>query len=75
MTDSIYHVLTLAAAERRKWGWEILREGQAIYNAADDLFPEETKLLHGTDVDCFYQDKNVGPFLLALGNLIKDKEN
>ena len=49
-----------------------LRLGQAVFNAAYELFPEATNALRGSDFDCFYaQDHSkVDAFLSELEELI-----
>lgn len=39
------------------------RRGQAIFNAAYDLFPKSTNKLRNTSVDCYYDDDLEGVFL------------
>lgn len=47
-----------------------LRRGQAVFNAAAELFPGPTRLLAGTSVDPFYQDSKVPFFLTQLLDLL-----
>lgn len=39
------------------------RLGQAYFNYAEELYPEETNQLRGTEYDCFYNDKKIPEFL------------
>lgn len=43
-----------------------LRNGQALYLAAFDVFPTATSKLDGTEYDCFYEDSRMEKFLLEL---------
>jgi hypothetical protein len=40
-----------------------LRYGQAIFYVADVYYPDKTKRVLGTDLDCFYDDSKVEKFL------------
>lgn len=40
-----------------------LRYGQAMFNEAHDLWPDEVNKIRGTDDDCFYNDDLVPKFL------------
>lgn len=40
-----------------------LRYGQAVFNEAYSMFPEEVEKIRGTDDDCFYDNKKVSSFL------------
>lgn len=40
-----------------------LRYGQAIFNEACGLWPDEVNKIRGTNDDCFYQDAKVKQFL------------
>lgn len=43
------------------------RLGQAVFNVADHKWPDITISLRGkVDVDCYYDDRNVGAFMLSL---------
>ncbi len=42
------------------------RLGQAYFNYAEELYPEETNQLRGTEYDCFYNDKKIPEFLEKL---------
>lgn len=42
------------------------RYGQAIFNAALDLFPFATNKLRNTKYDCYYNDDRVNEFLNQL---------
>ena len=39
------------------------RLGQAYFNYAYELYPEETNQLRGTEYDCFYDDNKISIFL------------
>lgn len=43
-----------------------IREGQAIYIAAQDKFPKAVLRLKNTKYDCFYEDSRIELFLLEL---------
>lgn len=45
-----------------------IREGQAIYIAAQKMFPKAVDKLKHTKVDCFYEDSRIDSFLLELQN-------
>ena len=40
-----------------------LRHGQALFNEACSMFPEEVNKIRGTDDDCFYNNKKISVFL------------
>lgn len=42
------------------------RLGQAYFNYAEELYPEETNQLRGTEYDCFYDDTKISLFLHEL---------
>ena len=42
------------------------RLGQAYFNYAYELYPEETNRLRGTEYDCFYDDNKIPIFLEKL---------
>ena len=46
-----------------------IREGQAIYIAAQKMFPKAVDKLKHTKVDCFYEDSRIDSFLLELQKL------
>lgn len=46
------------------------RKGQAVFNVAADMFPQEVNLLSGSLCDPFYRDANVGEFLTQLVDLL-----
>ena len=50
------------------------RLGQAYFNYAEELYPEETNQLRGTDKDCFYCDELVPAFLDELNKLTLTKD-
>lgn len=45
------------------------RMGQLVFNVAFDLFPEITNKLRGTSVDCFHNNDDIVPFLMAIDTL------
>lgn len=45
------------------------RRGQAIFNAAYDLFPKAVNKLRGTEYDCYYNDDKEGVFIEKLKTL------
>ena len=48
------------------------RLGQAYFNYAEELYPEETNQLRGTEYDCFYNDEKIPEFLEKLnGKLLE----
>ena len=50
------------------------RIGQAYFNYAFELYPEETNELRGTEYDCFYDNHKIPIFLKKLNeNLLKNK--
>lgn len=51
------------------------RLGQAYFNYAEELYPEEANQLRGTKYDCFYNDERIPIFLEELNeNLLKFKK-
>ena len=42
------------------------RLGQAYFNYAEELYPEESNQLRGTEYDCFYNDEKIPEFLEKL---------
>lgn len=56
------------AAQMIKVNTEI-RYGQAIFNAAYEMYPESTNRLRNTKYDCFYNDDRVNDFLTELINV------
>lgn len=40
-----------------------LRKGQFVFNECYYLFPEAVNKLRGSNVDCFYNDMNIGVFI------------
>jgi hypothetical protein len=40
-----------------------LRHGQAIFNEAVSMWPDEVEKIRGTEDDCFYDDKKIKAFL------------
>jgi hypothetical protein len=42
------------------------RKGQAIFNTAYDMFPQEVRYLDGSLYDPFYDDRKIGEFLERL---------
>lgn len=59
-------------AARAKRGKPELRYGQALMNALQDLDPEAYKVISGTEADCFYDDRVVGKFYVAIAELGSD---
>ena len=43
-----------------------LRHGQAIFNEACSLWPDEVNEIRGTEDDCFYDDNKIKNFLSHL---------
>jgi hypothetical protein len=48
------------------------RDGQAVFNAASEMFPRAARLLTGTLLDPFYRDERVGEFLSAVAQYETD---
>lgn len=48
------------------------RLGQAYFNYAEELYPEETNQLRGTEYDCFYNDEKIPEFLEKLNEKLLD---
>ena len=46
-----------------------IREGQSIYLAAHDLFPNKAEQLKQSEYDCFYNDNKIEIFLIQLQKL------
>ena len=46
------------------------RLGQAYFNYAEELYPEETNQLRGTEYDCFYNDEKIPNFLKKLNETL-----
>lgn len=46
------------------------RLGQAYFNYAEELYPEETNQLRGTEYDCFHSDEKIPEFLKKLNELL-----
>ena len=68
--NKIDEVIRLAENESPKY-W---RKGQAIFNFAYKIFPEETEKLRTTNFDCFYSDQKIPSFLKELDKLINNDE-
>ena len=49
------------------------RMGQAYFNYAYEMFPNETDKLRGTQYDCFYLDERIPKFLEELNKLLLQK--
>lgn len=49
------------------------RMGQAYFNYAYEMFPNETDKLRGTQYDCFYLDERIPQFLEELNKLLLQK--
>lgn len=45
------------------------RVGQAVFNAAYDLFPKAVDKIRSTEYDCFYDDERIPKFLERLREL------
>ena len=62
------HIITwvLGLAEKYRKQHPELREGQALFNAVNQIDPIAADELRGSNVDCFYNDKLVPDFLDAL---------
>lgn len=45
-----------------------LRYGQALWNefVSNPKYKQKCEEIKGTEADCFYNDKNIEPFLLAM---------
>ena len=48
------------------------RLGQAYFNYAYEMWPDEVELLRGTDFDCFYINERIPVFLNKLNELLKN---
>lgn len=46
-----------------------IREGQSVFLAANDLFPDKAQQLKNTNYDCFYDDDRIEIFLIQLQKL------
>lgn len=42
------------------------RLGQAYFNYAYELYPQDVDIIRGTEYDCFYDDSKIPIFLYAL---------
>ena len=51
-----------------------LRFGQALFNSAYDLFPDECNQLRSSQYDCFYQNEHCAMFLNQLEYLLTNKK-
>lgn len=55
-----------------RWVWylrtyrDVLRQGQALFSAAEDVWPEGLEGVRGKHLDPFYSDENIPAFLLHL---------
>jgi len=49
------------------------RMGQAYFNYAYEMYPNETDKLRGTQYDCFYLDERIPKFLEELNKLLLQK--
>ena len=63
--EQISEVALLAYAMLKKGRG--LREGQAVYNAVNKLFPEQLHYLEGDD-DCYYNSERIPRFLRSLAD-------
>lgn len=50
-----------------------ITEGQAIFIAAQNKFPEAVSKLKNTEFDCFYDDSRIDLFLTELQNIVVTK--
>lgn len=62
-------VMIKKQAERYQKKNTEIREGQALYLAASDMFPISTNKLDGKECDCFYEDKRMPMFIDNLKRL------
>lgn len=65
-------VVTRRAAVKLALEKRYLRWGQAVFNAASDLYPEIAEQLRNSGLDPFHQNGLVDPFLMALDGLVND---
>jgi hypothetical protein len=49
------------------------RMGQAYFNYAYEMYPDEVDKLRGTQYDCFYLDERIPEFLGELNKLLLKK--
>jgi hypothetical protein len=49
------------------------RMGQAYFNYAYEMYPDEVDKLRGTQYDCFYLDERIPKFLEELNKLLLQK--
>ena len=49
------------------------RMGQAYFNYAYEMYPDEVDKLRGTQYDCFYLDERTPKFLEELNKLLLQK--
>jgi hypothetical protein len=61
---AIHNLWTEYNHKHREW-----RRGQALFNAAHFLYPEQANKLRMTHVDCFQKDDRIPAFLEALANV------
>lgn len=50
-----------------------VRLGQAVYNAAMDLYPKQTAMLCATTYDPFYDDERIDVFIAQLIKLVDEQ--
>ena len=67
MENLIEKIKQLSINRPKEW-----RYGQAVFNIAYILFPEETDTFRGTSRDCYYDDNKVDIFLETLNNLVNE---
>jgi hypothetical protein len=64
-----------------KLAWKLLKQnpnwryGQAVFNAAYELFPNEANDLRATPLDCFYRGENVAIFLETMRRMLNKEQN
>ena len=46
------------------------RLGQAYFNYAYEIYPQEVDIIRGTNYDCYYDDNKIGTFLNKLNELL-----
>ena len=66
---------TLKSAKEMKELNPYLRLGQAVFNVTHDRFPKIAFAIAGTDIDCFYEDKNIDAFLNKVEQTVYDTSN
>lgn len=69
MINAIDIVKIKTMADQRIQSNGVERLGQAVYNAACELYPIKAKTLKGTKYDPFYEDSRITDFLHQLQKL------